>query len=100
MQMLGRVLPGTGALVEREDSLAALHGAYSETKAGSGRLVFLAGEAGVGKTVLARAFCESVGRSTRVLEGACDPLATPREARRRRKCRSSACSPKIGSGRP
>jgi DNA-binding CsgD family transcriptional regulator len=43
-----------------------------------GRLVFVGGEAGVGKTALVRRFCEELGRSGRILRGACDPLFTPR----------------------
>jgi predicted ATPase len=65
-------------LVEREDPLAALHGAYSEARAGRGRLIFVAGEAGAGKTSLVRVFCHSVRSSSRILEGACDPLFAPR----------------------
>jgi DNA-binding CsgD family transcriptional regulator len=66
------------SLLEREDVLAALGGAFSEVKAGRGRVVLVAGEAGVGKTVLVRTFCDGVRRSSRVLEGSCDALATPR----------------------
>ena len=49
--------------------------------------VFVAGEAGIGKTALVRAFCESIRSSDRILEGACDPLfhATPARAVRRRR---------------
>jgi DNA-binding CsgD family transcriptional regulator/tetratricopeptide (TPR) repeat protein len=65
-------------LLEREDALAALHGAHSEARAGAGRLMFVAGEAGVGKTALVRAFCDLARSSSRVLEGACDPFFTPR----------------------
>ena len=64
-------------LLEREDSLAALHGAYSEARAGSGRLILVAGEAGIGKTALVRAFSDGANSSSRVLEGACDPLFAP-----------------------
>jgi DNA-binding CsgD family transcriptional regulator/tetratricopeptide (TPR) repeat protein len=69
---------GVDHLLEREDALAALYGSYAESRAGSGRLVFVTGEAGVGKTSLIRAFTAGVGDSGRVLEGACDPLFTPR----------------------
>ncbi|TML69461.1 MAG: hypothetical protein E6G14_07480 [Actinobacteria bacterium] len=69
---------GASTLLEREQALAALHGAHSETKVGHGRLVFVAGEAGIGKTALVRAFCDDVRSSSRVLSGACDALATPR----------------------
>jgi ATP/maltotriose-dependent transcriptional regulator MalT len=43
-----------------------------------GRVVLLAGEAGVGKTTLARAVCAEQQGSHRVLRGSCDPLFTPR----------------------
>src|SRR5262249_4646371 len=78
MQIAARPLPGVEVLPEREETLAALHEAHSEVRAGAGRLVLVSGEAGVGKTVLTRAFCDSVRGSTRVFEGACDALATPR----------------------
>lgn len=74
----GGITDVPGVLLEREAALAALAGAYSETRAGSGRLVLVAGEAGVGKTSLVRAFLATVSRSNRVLIGACDPLFTPR----------------------
>ena len=65
-------------LLEREDALAALRGAYEESTAGSGRLVLVSGEAGVGKTALVRRFLEERDDDTRILAGACDPLFTPR----------------------
>ena len=65
-------------LLERDDAIAALHGAQSEARAGVGRLVLVAGEAGIGKTSVARAFAASIARSTRVLTGSCEPLFTPR----------------------
>jgi DNA-binding NarL/FixJ family response regulator len=43
-----------------------------------GRVVLLAGEAGVGKTALARAVCAERQGSHRVLRGSCDALFTPR----------------------
>lgn len=66
------------ALLEREDALAALSETFGETSIGRGRMVFVTGEAGVGKTALLRAFCQGLGGSSRVLAGACDALATPR----------------------
>jgi DNA-binding CsgD family transcriptional regulator/tetratricopeptide (TPR) repeat protein len=68
----------TERLLEREDALAALHAAYSEAETGSGRLELISGEAGIGKTALVRAFCETYAASARVLWGACDALFTPR----------------------
>jgi DNA-binding CsgD family transcriptional regulator/tetratricopeptide (TPR) repeat protein len=55
-----------------------LRQALAESLAGHGRLVLLGGEAGVGKTSLVRAFCADARRTARILEGACDPLVTPR----------------------
>ena len=43
-----------------------------------GRLVLVAGEAGAGKTALARRFTDEHRGSARVLWGACDALFTPR----------------------
>lgn len=68
----------SGQLLEREEALDDLMASLSETRTGTGRLVIVSGEAGIGKTALVRAFCESVRSSDQVLEGACDPLFTPR----------------------
>ena len=65
-------------LLEREPFLEALAEELARVEAtGSGRLVLVTGEAGVGKTVLLRRFCK-VGSSARCLSGACDALLTPR----------------------
>jgi DNA-binding CsgD family transcriptional regulator len=47
-------------------------------KSSDGRLVFVAGEAGGGKTALLRRFCDERRGSPRILWGACDALFTPR----------------------
>jgi DNA-binding CsgD family transcriptional regulator len=65
-------------LLEREDLLGALQRALTDAVAGSGRMVLVAGDAGVGKTALARALVDAAGTPERVLWGACDPLSTPR----------------------
>ena len=57
-------------LLERDDLLARLEELRSE----GGRLVFLGGEAGAGKTALVRAFAERAG-DARV--GSCENLAAP-----------------------
>ena len=43
-----------------------------------GRVVLLAGEAGIGKSALVRRFTERRPADARFLLGACDPLLTPR----------------------
>ena len=66
-----------GVLLEREAELERLHEAFDVTAAGRGRLILVAGEAGVGKTALVRRFCAELGARVTVLSGACDALATP-----------------------
>jgi DNA-binding CsgD family transcriptional regulator len=68
----------TQELLERESLLATLHQALADADGGSGRLVLVGGEAGVGKTALVEAFLLEAGGRRRILVGACDPLFTPR----------------------
>jgi DNA-binding CsgD family transcriptional regulator/tetratricopeptide (TPR) repeat protein len=64
-------------LLERADELSALDGQLGlVASTGSGRVVLVGGEAGVGKTALLRRFCDE--HDVRVLWGNCDPLFTPR----------------------
>jgi len=66
-------------LLEREQDLAALAALLTDVgEERRGRLVLLAGEAGIGKTELLRRFCHEHASSTRILWGACDALFTPR----------------------
>jgi DNA-binding CsgD family transcriptional regulator/tetratricopeptide (TPR) repeat protein len=66
-------------LLEREQELAALNELWvSVTTGGGGRLVFVGGEAGVGKTALVGCFCHGLGESARIAWGACDVLFAPR----------------------
>src|SRR5919108_13616 len=66
-------------LIERERELSRLGDCLDEVRGSSrGRLVFVAGEAGVGKTALLRRFCDDGADGARVLWGACDALFTPR----------------------
>jgi DNA-binding CsgD family transcriptional regulator/tetratricopeptide (TPR) repeat protein len=65
-------------IVEREEQLAALEAWFAEAGSGAGRLVLVAGEAGIGKSSLVRAFCERHRDDARVWWGACDALSTPR----------------------
>jgi DNA-binding CsgD family transcriptional regulator len=64
-------------LLERDAYLDSLAGYADEALLGQGRVVLLAGEAGVGKTALVEAFQERIP-SARWAWGACDDLSTPR----------------------
>jgi len=68
----------TPVLLERSAELELLRSDLAAVRAASGgRLILLAGEAGIGKTTLVRELCGQAGR-VRVLSGACDALHTPR----------------------
>jgi DNA-binding CsgD family transcriptional regulator/tetratricopeptide (TPR) repeat protein len=70
---------GGAGLLERSGQLRALGGALAAVASGGpGRIVLVAGEAGIGKTALLRRFCAGVDGSARVLWAGCDPLFTPR----------------------
>src|SRR6266508_4831567 len=64
-------------LLERASLLEELDRVLAATAAG-GRVVLLAGEAGIGKSALVRRFTERRSADARFLLGACDPLLTPR----------------------
>ena len=65
-------------LLERGPVLLELSHFLADADKGHGRLVFVGGEAGVGKTWLIRRFAELIRERTPLLIGACDPLSTPR----------------------
>ena len=65
-------------LLERDAPLTELRRLHVEAVADGGRLVFLEGEAGIGKTSLLAAFRDGLSDGTTCLLGACDPLSTPR----------------------
>jgi DNA-binding CsgD family transcriptional regulator/tetratricopeptide (TPR) repeat protein len=68
----------SSVLLERSHHLAALRESLAAVRgSSSGRLLLVGGEAGVGKTVLIRQFCDEERRSARILSGACDALFTP-----------------------
>jgi DNA-binding CsgD family transcriptional regulator len=70
---------GSAGLVERSEQLKVLGEALAEVAGSSrGRVILVAGEAGIGKTALLRRFCAGVDGSARVLWAGCDPLFTPR----------------------
>ncbi|GIV96548.1 MAG: hypothetical protein KatS3mg057_1205 [Herpetosiphonaceae bacterium] len=68
----------SAAILEREIYIKALMDLLQEAAARQGSMVFLGGEAGVGKTTLVRACCAAAQTRARLLIGACDPLSTPR----------------------
>jgi DNA-binding winged helix-turn-helix (wHTH) protein/tetratricopeptide (TPR) repeat protein len=70
--------PPATTLLERDQPLAALVGAVAAARTGSGRLVCVAGEAGIGKSALIRAFADGFAGDTPVLIAGCDDLSTPR----------------------
>jgi predicted ATPase len=64
-------------LLERESPLASLAEYAREARGGDGRLVFVAGEAGAGKSALVEQLQEDLPEARWSL-GACDGLFTPR----------------------
>jgi DNA-binding CsgD family transcriptional regulator len=65
-------------LLERDQELAALMDAAQDAAAGTGSVVLLHGEAGIGKTTLVSAIRSQLPDGTRMLVGSCDALSTPR----------------------
>jgi DNA-binding CsgD family transcriptional regulator/tetratricopeptide (TPR) repeat protein len=65
-------------LLERGPVLLELSRFLAEADKGHGRLVFVGGEAGIGKSWLVRRFAELIRERTSLLIGSCDPLSTPR----------------------
>jgi len=66
------------ALVERTHLVETLTGLHDEAVGGSGRLVLVHGEAGVGKSALVREWSGLAQARGHILWGACDPLSSPR----------------------
>ncbi len=65
-------------LLERQAQLEILHRSLQEARAGAGKLVLVAGEAGIGKSSLVEKFALEHQRDAHTLWGACDGLETPR----------------------
>ena len=75
--LVRRADPEPSALVEREEFLETLERMLVSAVAGSGAVVVVSGEAGVGKTSLVEEFARAE-RSIRLLWGWCEALFTPR----------------------
>jgi DNA-binding CsgD family transcriptional regulator/tetratricopeptide (TPR) repeat protein len=65
-------------LIEREAALATLAEAREAAARGEGRVVFVTGEPGIGKTSLVTSFQRDLEDGARVLSGTCDDLSIPR----------------------
>jgi DNA-binding CsgD family transcriptional regulator len=65
-------------LLEREPLLASLREFYSDASGGAGAMVFVAGDAGIGKSAVVGAFCAALDVEAAVHRGFCDALGTPR----------------------
>jgi predicted ATPase/DNA-binding CsgD family transcriptional regulator len=65
-------------LLERDQALAALAEARDAAARGNGRVAFVSGEPGIGKTSLVERFLRDLDAGTRVLVGTCDDLTVPR----------------------
>jgi DNA-binding CsgD family transcriptional regulator/tetratricopeptide (TPR) repeat protein len=65
-------------LIERDRHLTALEGWFRDAVSGAGRMVFVGGEAGIGKSALLDRFSQLAHGQARALRGACDMLSTPR----------------------
>lgn len=65
-------------LLERDELLRELVDHAAAAASGAGRLVFVGGEAGVGKTSLLRELAARLAGRATLLSGACDSMAVPR----------------------
>jgi DNA-binding CsgD family transcriptional regulator/tetratricopeptide (TPR) repeat protein len=75
--MLCRIIAAM-QLLERQEQLDTLTRSYGEARDGSGKLILITGEAGLGKSSLVEQFVAETKRNARILWGACDALDTPR----------------------
>jgi DNA-binding CsgD family transcriptional regulator len=64
-------------LLEREGPRSRLERQLTSARDGHGQVVFVEGEAGIGKTSLALGFIDAHRRDARVYVGGCEHLATP-----------------------
>ena len=65
-------------LLERQRELETLNRCLQDARATAGKLVLVAGEAGLGKSSLVEHFALEHRREARTVWGACDALSTPR----------------------
>ena len=65
-------------LLEREPLLESLREFHARATGGAGCIVFVSGEAGAGKSAVARRFCDDLPIDAAVYYGFCDAFHTPR----------------------
>ncbi len=65
-------------LFERQTQLDKLNQCLQDARSGCGKVVVVAGDAGIGKSSMVERFTSAHRRDVRTLWGACDALATPR----------------------
>src|SRR6476620_4395369 len=79
MRGSGLALTEQSVLLEREGALETLAESLADVGLSlRGRVVFVAGDAGAGRTALLRAFCEAAPSGMDLHWATCDALATPR----------------------
>lgn len=64
-------------IFERDAEIQAIEQAIASARRGAGRLVWIAGEAGLGKSMLVRSIERRWGRDTPTMIAGCDDLMTP-----------------------
>jgi DNA-binding CsgD family transcriptional regulator/tetratricopeptide (TPR) repeat protein len=74
----GGSILGSVELLERDRALSVLAEAHDVAARGEGRVVFVSGEPGIGKTSLVTRFVQGLEPGARVFVGACDDLYVPR----------------------
>lgn len=65
-------------ILERDDVLQRLMSLLEPAREGDGRVALIRGDAGIGKTTVAKAFIRSIEHEAHVLLGSCDDLLAPR----------------------
>ena len=79
-------------LLERDDELGLLSQWLRDAETGRGRVVFVGGEPGIGKTSLVSTFAAGVDGAVRVGFGRCDALVTPPRSVRSSRSRRHSTS--------
>lgn len=66
-------IPSSSCLVERDEQLSQLRAAFERANSGTRQVVLITGEAGIGKTTLARTFVDQIAGvpSTHIVRGDC-----------------------------